>query len=206
MLKSLKGLVIALAILPTAVLLPKITHQVAPDYTSIKTYGIVEDHVVQIPDLPALPKASRPFLILTNENFHTSDRALTCLAKNIYYEARGEGEYGMYAVAQVTINRLKTGYWGNTVCKVVYARSQFSWTLDKELKKPHGESWAESLRIAHSVLNGEQVESLMTALFYHATYVNPRWRDRDAKIKQVGAHIFYAKALGSSLEIKVDNI
>jgi len=197
MLKSLKGLVIALAILPTAVLLPKITHQVAPDYTSIKTYGIIEDHVV--------PKASRPFLILTNENFHTSDRALTCLAKNIYYEARGEGEYGMYAVAQVTINRLKTGYWGDTVCKVVYARSQFSWTLEDNLKKPHGDLWIESKRIANRVLNGEQVSTLLTALFYHADYVNPRWRDEDAKIKKIGAHIFYAKALGSRLEIKVDN-
>ena len=39
---------------------------------------------------------------------HTSLDAF-CLAKNIYHEARGQGDLGMYAVAQVTVNRLHNG-------------------------------------------------------------------------------------------------
>jgi spore germination cell wall hydrolase CwlJ-like protein len=117
-----------------------------------------------------------------------------CLAKNIYYEAGVEGEKGKYSVAQVTLNRLKTGRWGNSVCAVVYAKSQFSWTLKKKLEKPSGQSWADSQWIAHRVLRGEYVPSLQSAMYYHAAYVKPAWRDPVAKIKQVGQHIFYARA------------
>ena len=186
---QIRGLAIALAVVLTLSLFPKVISYV--------DWGI--DYTVEI-------EKPSPFLVATSEALNNTEQELNCLAKNIYYEARGEGEKGMYAVAQVTVNRLKAGYWGNTICKVVYARSQFSWTLEDNLKKPRGDLWIESKRIANRVLNGEQVLPLMTALFYHADYVNPRWIDQDAKIKQIGAHIFYAKALGSRLEIKVDNI
>ena len=44
---------------------------------------------------------------------------LTCLAKNIYFEARGENRTGQYAVGLVTLNRLKSKRFPNTICKVV---------------------------------------------------------------------------------------
>jgi spore germination cell wall hydrolase CwlJ-like protein len=187
--QSLKGLAIALAVLVTLAIMPRMISYV--------DWGI--EYKVSIPK-------PTPFLVATSETFNNTEKERNCLAKNIYYEARGEGEKGMYAVAQVTINRLKTGMWGNTVCRVVYAPSQFSWTLDDNLRKPRGDMWIESLRIANRVLNGEQVFPLMTALFYHADYVSPRWRDDEAKIKQIGAHIFYASALGNRVRISVDNI
>jgi spore germination cell wall hydrolase CwlJ-like protein len=192
-----RGLLAVLIGLFAFVFFPKATHHVNPDFSSIRTYGYVETENL-------FKNPQHPFLRVTEESFKNTERERVCLAKNIYYEARGEGEYGMYAVAQVTINRLKVGYWGNTVCKVVYAKSQFSWTLENNLKKPAGEMWDESLRIADNVLNGIQVRTLMTALFYHADYVKPNWRDENAKIKKVGAHIFYERARGSRLQISVD--
>ena len=117
-----------------------------------------------------------------------------CLARNIYYEAGVESDHGKYAVAQITLNRLRTKRWGNTICKVVYSKAQFSWTLKKKLQKPSGKTWDDSQWIAHRVLGGDQVPSLTNALFYHADYVKPNWRDPIAKIQQIGAHIFYARA------------
>ena len=123
-----------------------------------------------------------------------SEKDEACLARNIYYEAGVESEKGKYAVAQVTLNRLKTKRWGDTICKVVYAKAQFSWTLKKKLHTPAGKAWDDSQWIAHRALRGDHVPSLTEAQFYHADYVKPRWRDPKAQITQVGAHIFYTKA------------
>lgn len=117
-----------------------------------------------------------------------------CLARNVYYEAGVESKRGKAAVAQVTLNRLATGRWGNSICDVVYAKSQFSWTLIDKLKKPSGKAWADARWVARRALRGEEVPSLKTALYYHADYVTPYWREPKAKIKKVGQHIFYAYA------------
>jgi hypothetical protein len=47
-------------------------------------------------------------------------KAKKCLAEAIYFEARSEPEKGQYAVAQVVMNRTRTGYYPATVCGVVY--------------------------------------------------------------------------------------
>lgn len=141
------------------------------------------------------------FITQTTEKVAFTEKDEDCLAKNIYYEAGIESEKGKYAVAQVTLNRLKSGRWGNNICSVVYSKSQFSWTLKKKLEKPRGNAWVDSQWIAHRMLRGDHIEPLKDAMFYHAEYVNPKWRDPVAKIQQVGQHIFYTKA-----KMKVANI
>lgn len=134
------------------------------------------------------------FVTQTSEHISYSINDETCLAKNIYYEAGIESEKGKYAVAQVTVNRLKSGKWGDNICAVVHAKKQFSWTLKKKLEMPRGNAWLDSQWIAHRVLQGERVAQLNKAMFYHAEYVTPKWRDPVAKIQQIGQHIFYTKA------------
>lgn len=118
-----------------------------------------------------------------------------CLAKNIFYEAGVEDVNGKFAVAQVTLNRLKTGKWGKNLCKVVYAPAQFSWTKDARLRKlrPSGILWEESRQVAHTVLKANiRVPSLDKAQFYHTNYIKaPRWAKSLKPIEQVGQHIFY---------------
>ena len=53
-----------------------------------------------------------------------SNKDVECLAKNIYYEAGAEPEEGKVAVAMVTINRVRDGRFGKTVCSVVGQRTQ----------------------------------------------------------------------------------
>ena len=125
-----------------------------------------------------------------------------CLAKNIYYEAGIENDLGKYAVAQVTINRLKAGYWGKTVCKVVYAKAQFSWTLKKKLPKPDVNLYEKCHDIAVAALEGKGIKGLDRSLFYHADYIpTPNWVDINHYATQLGKHIFYNRARGSNLEI-----
>ena len=151
----------------------------------------MEDKLDQIQDI-----------IQTNDHIKYSKTDLDCLTKNVYYEAGVEDRKGKFAVAHVTVNRLKTGYWGDSVCKVVHARAQFSWTLQKKLPKPDPQLWAESREVAHKVLTGYRVKGLRHSLFYHATYIrNPKWVDPKQAAGQIGNHIFYDGAKGSNLSI-----
>lgn len=133
------------------------------------------------------------FIIQTTEQVKYNEQDQDCLAKNIYYEAGIESEEGKYAVAQVTLNRLKSGRWGDTICSVVYSKAQFSWTLKKKLEKPQGQAWEDSQWVAHRVLAGDRVHQLKEAMYYHADYVSPYWKKSVLKIQQVGQHIFYTQ-------------
>jgi len=141
-------------------------------------------------------------VIKTAETVKYNPKELECLAKNIYYEAGVEDPVGKYAVGHITLNRLKTGYWGRSICDVVYSRAQFSWTLKKKLEKPNPALYAEAESIAWDVIHGHRVVSLEKSLYYHADYIKePKWADINSKITQIGRHIFYAKARNSWLEI-----
>jgi spore germination cell wall hydrolase CwlJ-like protein len=133
-----------------------------------------------------------------------SKREFDCLARNIYYEAGVEDRLGKVAVAQVTLNRVKTGYWGKSICKVVYAPAQFSWTkIKRRAWMPNiGPSWEESKQVAEEVLDqGLRIRTLKTSLFYHADYVKPYWCDNSKRVTKVGRHIFYTQAKGSTLKL-----
>jgi spore germination cell wall hydrolase CwlJ-like protein len=130
----------------------------------------------------------------------TREQQLDCLAINIYREAGYEPFEGKVAVAQVTLNRVQTGKFGKDVCGVVYQKNvvmervicQFSWACDSVHKnRPiNKEAYNESYEVAKKVLlEGFRLSVLKDALYYHATYVNPRWPLE--KIGQIGQHIFY---------------
>lgn len=141
-------------------------------------------------------------IIQIKERINYTKTDLDCLTKNIYYEAGVESNVGKFAVGHVTVNRLKTGYWGNSICKVVYAKKQFSWTMVKKLPRPNGELWAESEEVARKVLDGHRVRGLAKSLFYHATYIkDPHWVDLTHEAGQIGSHVFYNRAKGSTLGI-----
>ena len=129
-------------------------------------------------------------------------RQLECLTRNIYWEAASEPFEGKVAVAQVTLNRMKSGKFADSVCGVVYQKNvfyekvvcQFSWYCEgnQKLKPIHKPLWRESEEVAKKVLlEGFRLPSLKNALYYHADYVNPGWQL--PKIEQIGRHIFYGE-------------
>jgi len=135
---------------------------------------------------------------------HYTKNDVECLARNIYYEAGVESMAGKIAVGTITVNRVKTKYWGHHICDVVYSPAQFSWTKDKKLawKELKGQTWADSQAAAEAVLKGGiRVKQLSTALFYHADYVSPTWRDNSKKVLKVGHHIFYTQAKDTNIKL-----
>lgn len=167
--------------------------------TTIHNVNELNDRLNQIEKKTKRQNYSRNLNITYSKEFIKYTKLdMFCLAKNMYHEAKGEGKIGMIAVAQVTLNRLNNGTWGNTICDVVMARGQFSWTYNKALKwsHPKTKSWEEAKSLAEEVLvKGARLNYLQDALFYHAEYVKPKWASKNYLISQIGAHIFYRNAL-----------
>ncbi len=124
---------------------------------------------------------------------YPSDEGLTCLAENIYHEARGESDSGKLAVALVTLNRVKSKYFPDSICKVVWQPKQFSWTTaSKRLKKaPNDKGWQKAMMIAKLAISGARYTAIGEATHYHADYVNPGWAQGKLLVATIGAHLFY---------------
>lgn len=136
-----------------------------------------------------------------SRDIRTRTQDLTCLAKNIYHESRGEPIDGQYAVAEVTMNRVASKHYPSTVCEVVYQEnfdvirkrnvSAFSWT-ELDLTAPVNEKrWKRAWKIAEEVYDGKAEPRVEGALFYHSTYIRPRWSRRKRRIAKIGNHVFY---------------
>jgi spore germination cell wall hydrolase CwlJ-like protein len=131
---------------------------------------------------------------------------LECMSKNIYFEAAMESTAGKLAVAQVTMNRVKSNTWPNTVCKVITQgkhydngfpvrdRCQFSWYCDGKHDEPYmGSMWRESQEVARYVLTTPDLMDITDgATHYHADYISsPRWADPKRKTVEIDTHIFF---------------
>jgi spore germination cell wall hydrolase CwlJ-like protein len=122
-----------------------------------------------------------------------------CLAEAIYFEARSEPEEGQAAVAQVVLNRVKSGLYPSTICGVVYQNRQhyhacqFSFACEgRSLRVTEQESWSTAVRIANEVTEGKTyLADVGGSTHYHANYVRPGWARRLEKMDVIGHHIFY---------------
>lgn len=120
---------------------------------------------------------------------------------NVYYEARGEPLLGQYAVAEVTMNRVASERYPDTVCEVVYQKrwdplrkrhvGAFSWTEFDVVPHPEGEEWQRAWDVAKAVYYGERPPMLDGAVHYHATYIRPSWARGKQHIARIGRHVFY---------------
>ena len=127
-----------------------------------------------------------------------------CMTANIFFEARGESTDGMKAVAKVTMNRVKSKKYPSSVCKVVFQKKQFSWThqqnwdkivmvMQGQVQKKDLQAYQKSATIAKEAVKGQLlIPQLSSSLWYHASYVKPKWSTRLKRVAKIGVHIFYA--------------
>lgn len=146
------------------------------------------------------------------KNLLLNDKEVMCMAKNIFFEAAIESTAGKLAVAQVTLNRVNSKYYPNTVCEVVYEgrhyttgngqrlpvrdRCQFSWYCDGKDDEPNRELkiWKDAKDLAtYIILRKDELPDITDgALNYHADYITaPRWAGRKHKTTKIDTHIFY---------------
>jgi spore germination cell wall hydrolase CwlJ-like protein len=135
---------------------------------------------------------------LASQPTATGGEQWECLTEALYFEARGETVPGMFAVAEVILNRVESRRYPNTVCGVVNqgtgARNQcqFSFACDGQPEEI-GNPAAHALvgKVARAMLDGAPRTLTDGAVFYHANWVSPRWAASLAQTAEIGVHLFY---------------
>ncbi|MEM7521235.1 MAG: cell wall hydrolase [Pseudomonadota bacterium] len=121
-----------------------------------------------------------------------------CLAEALYFEARGETVKGQFAVAEVIMNRVKSGRFPSTPCAVINQgtgkkyQCQFTYTCDgyaEVIAEPR--AFARVGKVARYVLDGRVPELTNGATHYHTTAVRPRWSKVYTRTAKIGVHVFY---------------
>lgn len=145
---------------------------------------------------------------------------LLCMARNVFFEARGESITGKLAVAHVTLNRVRSQRFPNTVCDVVkQARTethwrtgsqvpvrhkcQFSWYCDGKsdevnyhhpdgtLNKVAYQNWIHSFNVAKDVLQETTSDPTHGSThYYNPALADPYWKDNFEEMATVGGHVF----------------
>jgi spore germination cell wall hydrolase CwlJ-like protein len=136
---------------------------------------------------------------------------LHCLARNIFFESRGEPLEGQVAVAWVTLNRVESDRYPDTICGVVRQANrdsegniirhqcQFSWYCDGRsdaIPSNSGaqQAWRNSQNVAEAVLMAYaagEPSPVEDATMFHADWVNPYWADDYTHVDTIGVHLFY---------------
>ncbi len=121
----------------------------------------------------------------------TLSKELQCLAGTVYFESKGESLEGQLAVAKVVLARVDSNRFPNSICGVVYQRKQFSFVRNGRMPKisTGRKTWRNAVAIAQIAVNDQWESKVEGALFFHATYVSPRWKRK--RVGRVDKHIFY---------------
>jgi len=131
-----------------------------------------------------------------------------CLAINTYYEARNQSKAGRVATMQVVINRVYSHHFPDTICGVVTEgptytnwlgnewpvrdKCQFSWYCDGLSDIPlDAETFFELEELVETFLTSDMIDITDGALYYHADYVSPEWKDDYIITAVIDNHIFY---------------
>ena len=144
-----------------------------------------------------------------------SKQEINCLAQNIYFEARDQTIKGQIAVALVTINRVESKRFPNSICmvvkqaryrqgKLVKHKCHFSWFCDGLSDVPRDRiAWKVSKTIAKAMLEKpgahikhfgkvwDMKDFLNGAKYYHRIDIDPYWNNKMIKVLQIGDHVFW---------------
>ena len=111
-----------------------------------------------------------------------------CLARAVYFEARGEPLTGQLGVAQVILNRLTSGRYANSICGVIDQPGQFSFA--RRAVAAGSSDWKTAQAIALIAQAQQWLEVAPRAMAFHATRVSPNWGSMQ-RVAQIGNHVFY---------------
>ncbi|MAM83243.1 MAG: cell wall hydrolase [Acidobacteria bacterium] len=117
---------------------------------------------------------------------------LRCMTEAVYREAGSEPMKGRYAVAQVIVNRMRSGLFPSSVCGVVRQKGQFTFPKGLGPKKGYGEArlWNEAKEIAASVMTGNVGHVADEVLYFRSSRMR-----KPAGLRfmgSIGGHSFYA--------------
>lgn len=127
---------------------------------------------------------------------------LSCLAEALYFEARGEGVQGQFAVGEVVLNRVESPRYPESICGVVYQGTgarhacQFSFTCDGRPETVNEkDAYGIAKRIAALMKEGAPRVLTDGATHFHSDAVKPAWSGKFLRTSRIGAHIFYRQPM-----------
>ena len=149
--------------------------------TEIPTEETAEQVVVEV-----TPEA------LTGNSFSLEDQEYQVLLKIVEAEAGCEDTEGRMLVANVVMNRVRNGYFPNTVTEVVYQRqdgtAQFSPVSDGRIDTVNVSQG--TIDAVARVMNGEDISQ--GAVFFRSVRSRSGWFDQKlSRVLEHGNHIFY---------------
>ena len=129
---------------------------------------------------------------LTENSFSLEDQEYQVLLKIVEAEAGCEDTEGRMLVANVVMNRVRNGYFPNTVTEVVYQRqdgtAQFSPVSDGRIDTVNVSQG--TIDAVARVMNGEDISQ--GALFFRSVRSRSGWFDQKlSRVLEHGNHIFY---------------
>ncbi|MEM6636581.1 MAG: cell wall hydrolase [Pseudomonadota bacterium] len=122
-----------------------------------------------------------------------------CLAEALYFEARGEGLMGQFAVGEVILNRVASIGFPDTVCGVVQQgtgrgkyKCQFTYNCDGQAEVFNEQlAYERVAKVARILLDGADRRLTSGATHYHTKHVSPRWAKTFDQTAIIGVHHFY---------------
>ncbi len=173
-------------------------HLVSPKATEHKATALEQDAAAGNVTVPAADMIRRPEAqVFDPTGAKPLNDPLTCLARTLYWEARGETRAAMEAVANVVMNRLRSSTFPNTVCKVVKQGNeaglcQFSWWCDGRSDHAWEDApYAIDKEIARRALNQRLPDRTGGALYFHQRAMTPSWAAKYIKTATVNDFVFY---------------
>jgi spore germination cell wall hydrolase CwlJ-like protein len=124
---------------------------------------------------------------------------VACLALNVYFEARGESAAGQTAVAHVTMNRVRSGRYPDTVCEVVTQQArgvcQFSWVCQDGMEARNRTALERAYRVAVDVLSGRRADPTHGATYFFSRRIPmPDWAKRMRETASIDNHRFFRRS------------
>ncbi|PVZ16490.1 MULTISPECIES: cell wall hydrolase [unclassified Pseudomonas] len=125
------------------------------------------------------------------------DDALTCMARSIYWEAKGGSAQDMADVANVVMNRLGQPDFPDSVCGVVKQGSerkgcQFSWWCDgRPDQAKEDDRYTLAKDIARKALNRQLPDRTHGAQFFHDHSVAPAVFAKMVRTARTDSFVFY---------------
>lgn len=121
------------------------------------------------------------------------------LAWTLWGEARGEGERGIHAVANVIMNRVADRRWPGSAAAVCLQPWQFSmWNANDhngdlaKAQTPEGSAiYRTCIDIAKAAVSGVLADITGGSNHYHTKAVDPSWNRNMREVASIGAHRFF---------------
>lgn len=165
------------------------------DSTNVLTPAVVPQEAPAQIEAPAPAVEEPAFSSLADAVDHhrsaDADDAVRCLAGAIYFESKGEPLSGQLAVANVIINRSKSGRFPTDICSVVTQRGQFGFVRGGSIPSiDEGRAaWRTAVAVAKVALAADWDSPAPRALYFNTPNRLPA--ARLTRVAMIGNHVFY---------------